>query len=179
MISHGNLQQLLHGLQKTIYAELGEQPLRVGWNASLSFDASVKQWVQLLAGHAVYLIGEEERLEAERVLEYVKQHGVQVLDTTPGQLRTWLEAGLASGAAGEQLRALLVGGEAIDEQLWQELGGLGQPVSYNVYGPTECTVDATWSAVRGERASAGTALAARECVRARRTFAAGAGRRTW
>ena len=158
MISHGNLQQLLHGLQQTVYASLGEEPLRVGWNASLSFDASVKQWVQLFNGHSIYLLGEEERLEAERVLDYVKQHEVQVLDTTPGQLRTWLEAGLRDGAAGEQLAALLVGGEAIDEQLWQELGALDQPVAYNVYGPTECTVDATWSVVDGDRAVLGQRL---------------------
>ena len=158
MISHGNLQQLRHGLQQTVYATLGQEPLRVGWNASLSFDASVKQWVQLLNGHAVYLLGEEERLEAERVLDYVKQNEVQVLDTTPGQLRTWLEAGLKEGAAGDQLAALLVGGEAIDEQLWQELTGLGRPVFYNVYGPTECTVDATWSVVSGARAVLGQRL---------------------
>ena len=158
MISHGNLQQLLHGLQQTVYSQLGEQPLRVGWNASLSFDASVKQWVQLLSGHAIYLLGEEERLEAERVLDYVKQHDVQVLDTTPGQLRTWLDAGIRDGAAGEQLSVLLVGGEAIDEQLWQELAALNQPVSYNVYGPTECTVDATWSVVSGARAVLGQRL---------------------
>ena len=158
MISHGNLQQLRHGLQQTVYATLGQEPLRVGWNASLSFDASVKQWVQLLNGHAIYLLGEEERLEAERVLDYVKQNEVQVLDTTPGQLRTWLEAGLKEGAAGDQLAALLVGGEAIDEQLWQELAGLGRPVFYNVYGPTECTVDATWSVVSGARAVLGQRL---------------------
>ena len=158
MISHGNLQQLLHGLQQTVYSQLGEEPLRVGWNASLSFDASVKQWVQLLSGHAIYLLGDEERLEAARVLDYVKQNKVQVLDTTPGQLRTWLDAGLREGAAGEQLAALLVGGEAIDEQLWQELAALEQPVTFNVYGPTECTVDATWSVVNGARAVLGQRL---------------------
>ena len=158
MISHGNLQQLLHGLQQTVYSQLGEEPLRVGWNASLSFDASVKQWVQLLSGHAIYLLGEEERLEAERVLDHVKQNEVQVLDTTPGQVRTWLDAGLKEGAAGSQLAALLVGGEAIDEGLWQELATLDRPVAYNVYGPTECTVDATWSVVNGARAVLGQRL---------------------
>ena len=157
MISHGNVAQLLRGLQETVYGELGEG-LRVGWNASLSFDASVKQWVQLLNGHAIYLLGEEERVDAGRVLDYVRQHGVQVLDTTPGQVRTWLDAGLSAGAAGEQLAALLVGGEAIDGQLWQALGELGQPLSYNVYGPAECTVDSTWSVVSGARPVLGQRL---------------------
>ena len=158
MISHGNVVQLLRGLQETIYAELGEEPLRVGWNASLSFDPSVQQWMQLLNGHSVYLLSEEERVDAGRVLDYVKQHGVQVLDTTPGQVRTWLDAGLGAGAAGEQLAVLLVGGEAIDGQLWQALGELAQPLSYNVYGPAECTVDSTCCVVSGVRPVLGQRL---------------------
>ena len=156
MISHGNVVQLLRGLQETVYAELGEG-LRVGWNASLSFDPSVQQWMQLLNGHSVYLLSEEERVDAARVLDYVKQHGVQVLDTTPGQVRTWLDAGLRDGA-GEQLAALLVGGEAIDGQLWQALGELAQPLSYNVYGPAECTVDSTCCVVSGVRPVLGQRL---------------------
>src|SRR6185312_12559499 len=99
-----------------------------------------------------------ERLEAGRVLEYVQEQGVQVLDTTPGQLQTWLEAGLGAGAGGEQLAAVLVGGEAIAAGLWQELGVLQQPVFYNLYGPTECTVDATWSEVSGVRPVLGQRL---------------------
>src|SRR6185312_12263345 len=157
MISHGNVWQLLRGLQETVYAGLGDG-LRVGWNASLSFDASVQQWVQLLAGHSLYLLSEEERVEAGRVLEYVREQGVQVLDTTPGQLRTWLEAGLGEGRGGEQLAALLVGGEAIDVQLWEALARQTPAVSYNVYGPAECTVDSTWSEVRGERPVLGQRL---------------------
>ena len=157
MISHANVWQLLCGLQETVYAALGEG-LRVGWNASLSFDPSVQQWLQLLNGHAIYLLSEEERVDAARVLTYVREHGVEVLDTTPGQVRTWLDAGLGSGAAGEQLAVLLVGGEAIDGQLWQALGELAQPLSYNVYGPAECTVDSTWSVVSGARPVLGQRL---------------------
>ena len=39
---------------------------------------------------------------------------------------------------------MLVGGEAIDADLWRESGALPRSIEfYNVYGPTECTVDAT------------------------------------
>jgi amino acid adenylation domain-containing protein len=163
MITHANLHRLRKGLQQAVYAQLGAKlgagPRRVGWNASLGFDASVKQWLQLLDGHAVYLLGEEERLEAARVLEYVRAQGLEVLDTTPGQLRQWLAVGL--GAAAEPLRAVLVGGEAIDGELWRELTELsaaGGPVFYNLYGPTECTVDATVSVVSGARPVLGRRL---------------------
>ena len=103
-------------------------------------------------------LGRKKEWMQRRVLEYVREHGVQVLDTTPGQVRTWLNAGLREGVAGDQLAVLLVGGEAIDGQLWQALGELAQPLSYNVYGPAECTVDSTWSLVSGARPVLGQRL---------------------
>ena len=51
-----------------------------------------------------------------------------------------------------------MGGEAIDAPLWQELGALAGMVSYNVYGPAECTVDSTWSVVSGGRPVLGQRL---------------------
>jgi hypothetical protein len=38
-------------------------PLRVSLNAPLAFDASIKQIVQLLFGHTLYLLPEELRLD--------------------------------------------------------------------------------------------------------------------
>ena len=42
---------------------------------------------------------------------------------------------------------VLVGGEAIDDDLWETLHGPGELKFYNVYGPTECTVDTTVLAI--------------------------------
>ena len=45
---------------------------------------------------------------------------------------------------------VLVGGEALDETLWPQLAGSCETRFLNIYGPTECTVDATLSEVRAE-----------------------------
>jgi aryl carrier-like protein len=61
-----------------------------------------------------------------------------VVDCTPPQLKTLLEV-----EHGTSLKAVLVGGDAIDETLWRQLAAHPTISFYNVYGPTECTVDTT------------------------------------
>ncbi|HEU4406531.1 MAG TPA: condensation domain-containing protein, partial [Polyangiaceae bacterium] len=54
---------------------------------------------------------------------------------------------------------VLVGGEPVDPALWAALGAAERLEAYNLYGPTECTVDATAARVRaGTRPSLGRAL---------------------
>ncbi|RKH38701.1 condensation domain-containing protein, partial [Corallococcus llansteffanensis] len=48
------------------------------------------------------------------------------------------------------LRLVLVGGEAIDERLWAQLAQAPATGFFNVYGPTECTVDTTAFQVRAD-----------------------------
>ncbi|MDT5296241.1 MAG: hypothetical protein QOJ76_3121, partial [Acidobacteriota bacterium] len=45
----------------------------------------------------------------------------------------------------------LSGGEAIDEQLWRQLADSSHIAFYNLYGPTECTVDSSLCLVSKER----------------------------
>lgn len=141
MIEHGSVVNLATALAESVYA--GQQgPLRVSLNAPLAFDASVKQIVQLLSGHTLYILPEEVRLDGEALLAYLDQHSVDVLDITPVQLKFLLSAGLAQRT--DRVPALvLVGGEMLDKAAWQMLATSPKTRYYNVYGPTESTVDAT------------------------------------
>jgi amino acid adenylation domain-containing protein/FkbM family methyltransferase len=142
MVSHRSVVNLWQALRSSLYS--GQQPgLRVGLNASLSFDASVKQWVQLLSGHTLYPVPNQLRRDTEALLRWGQQQRLEVLDCTPGQVRQML-------GAGRLPRMVLVGGEAIDVELWERLRGEEGVYCYNLYGPTEATVDATVMAV-GER----------------------------
>ncbi|WP_038791344.1 condensation domain-containing protein, partial [Burkholderia pseudomallei] len=71
-------------------------------------------------------------------------------DCTPSQLA------LIEGARGPEDEAYpqvtLVGGEAIGEGMWSELASVSSRTYYNVYGPTECTVDATLARITAEHA---------------------------
>ena len=173
MIAHRSVVNLAAGLRQTVYAGQAA-PLRVSLNAPVTFDASVKQLVQLLDGHTLCILPEEVRPEGHELLSYVSRHGLDVLDCTPAQLQLLLAAGFAQkpdsatndnaagcepavacyrpndNAAGcepavacYRPKLALVGGEAMDDATWAFLAGNDLTSFYNVYGPTECTVDAT------------------------------------
>jgi amino acid adenylation domain-containing protein len=145
MIQHRSVVNLAAALHEQVYAGLGPA-LKVGLSAPLAFDASVKQLVQLLHGHTLHILPEELRLDAVGALNYIDQHELDVLDCTPSQLKLLLAAGLNKDTR-RAPKLMLVGGEAIDESIWTQLAEHQQTRFFNVYGPTECTVDATWTAV--------------------------------
>ncbi|MFC3654118.1 non-ribosomal peptide synthetase, partial [Dyella humi] len=131
---------LWRGLEQTAFA--GRPLATVGWNAPYQFDASVKMLVQLLSGRSLVVIPTVVRADAEAFLNYLAIHRVDVVDCTPPQLELWLANGLAD-PRGPWPRALLVGGEPINPATWDRLRDDDRIDVHNVYGPTECTVDAT------------------------------------
>ncbi|WP_330240522.1 amino acid adenylation domain-containing protein [Streptomyces sp. NBC_00525] len=145
VVEHRNAACLYTALQRTVYADAPEG-LRVAVNASLGFDASVKQLLQLAAGRTLCLVDEETRRDVPALLNRLAEHRVGVLDCTPSHLRLILD-GREPGQRLPEL--LLVGGEPVDETLWQEIAGLDGVRAVNLYGPTECTVDTTWASVEG------------------------------
>ncbi|KNB49466.1 non-ribosomal peptide synthetase [Streptomyces caatingaensis] len=140
VVEHGSVAHLYRALKQTVYAGT-EARLRVAVNAPLTFDASVKQLVQLAGGHTLCLIPEETRYNGGELLAYLAAQRVDVFDCTPSHLRVVLAA--AQDTAATLPAVLLVGGEAIDQSLWDTLAALEGVRAFNVYGPTECTVDAT------------------------------------
>jgi amino acid adenylation domain-containing protein/non-ribosomal peptide synthase protein (TIGR01720 family) len=141
MVAHRSVLNLWTGLKRAIYEGAGEG-LRVSLNAPVSFDASVQQWVMLLSGHTVCVVPQEARLDGKALREWMAQVRLDVLDCVPTQLRLLIGAGLLE-AEGYRPRIVLPGGEAIDEELWERLLGAEGIEFYNMYGPTECTVDVT------------------------------------
>lgn len=142
VVEHGSLRHLIEALEFSVYQPLGVSARgRVSVNGALTFDTSIKQVFQLLQGRTLVLIPEDVRLDGEALLAYVTSMGVQVLDATPSQL-TWLvDAGLADRPG--PVSAVLAGGEALSRALWHRMRKPGAPALVNLYGPTECTVDAT------------------------------------
>jgi len=155
-VEHASVVNLLRGLEAAIY---GKVPgcRRVAMNAPLSFDASVKQLFQIVQGRSLYPVPEELRVSGAEMLDWCERAGIDVLDSTPSHLRLMLEAGLLR--AQRLPRVVLVGGEAIEEEMWERLHGQSAIRFYNVYGPTECTVDTTvMSIAASPRPSLGSAI---------------------
>ena len=141
MIQHRSVVNLFEALNRAIYRQ-HESSLRVSVNAPFAFDASVKQLIQLLNCYTLRLIPEEVRPNGEELLALIAAEQMDVLDCTPSQLKMLFASGLINDPRVSSL-VTLVGGEAIDESVWEQIVKSSTHTFYNVYGPTECTVDAT------------------------------------
>ena len=148
MIQQRSVVNLATALQHSIYREYGPG-LRIGLSAPLAFDVSVQQVVQLLHGHTLCILPEEARADARQLLDYIKRYRLDSLDCTPSHLKLLGLDGVAELLALEP-QLVLVGGEALEETVWPQLAHSDDTSFFNIYGPTECTVDATVSAVRAE-----------------------------
>jgi amino acid adenylation domain-containing protein len=147
-VTHRSVALLLDALERSVYT-VGPA-VRVGWNASVSFDASVQQWLRLIRGDTVVLLDERTRTEPAAVVGLVIEQGLSELDISPSHLLLLLDY-LEQADLPRPLR-LLIGGEPIGEALWKRLSVLaerGLVSSVNLYGPTECTVDVTRALVDG------------------------------
>lgn len=140
MIRHKSAANLLDALNESIYRQY-ENPLRISVNAPIVFDASIKQIVQIASGNTLIPIPDEVRLDPKMLADFVVREKIEVLDCTPSHLRLLLETKLF--AESSDLKAVLIGGENIGEKMWRRLSEIERVGFFNVYGPTECTVDAT------------------------------------
>jgi amino acid adenylation domain-containing protein len=152
LIEHASVVNLAFALRQTVYAGL-PPGLRVTVNAPLTFDGSIKQVVQILFGDCLDVLPEDLRLDPEALPPYLEAHTIDVFDCTPSQLRLFLddEATLRIDAP----FSVLVGGEAVDGPTWAALAAEPRTLFWNVYGPTECTVDTTVGPVQAGPVSIG------------------------
>ncbi|WP_414636210.1 amino acid adenylation domain-containing protein, partial [Actinophytocola sp.] len=141
VISHGALANLFYEHRAHLiepHAATGR--LRFALTATFSFDTSWEGPLFLAAGHELHVIDEELRLDPPALLNYVAEHGIDVLDLTPTYAQQLVPLGLLTAG----VRVLLLGGEGTGESLWREVSAAPGITSYNYYGPTEVTVDAVW-----------------------------------
>ncbi|MEV6247795.1 amino acid adenylation domain-containing protein [Streptomyces sp. NPDC051742] len=149
-ITHRNLVNLHHAqISASLPAEsgTGSRRLKVALVAALGFDAAWADLLRMVSGHELHLIGDELRRDAQGLVDYCARHGVDSLNLTPLHARQLLSAGLLR-TPGYRPRLISLGGEAVDESLWSELGASGV-ATYNLYGPSECAVDSTYGRVIG------------------------------
>lgn len=160
MVEHRSANNLFAALKQAIAAYQSESPLAVSLNAPLAFDASVQQLVMLSRGDTLHIIPEQIRTDGKSLRAFLAARGVDVFDCTPSQLEILLEQRQFNPAS-LTLGTVLIAGEAIEEAAWRELANACGPAFYNIYGPTECTVDATFCRLdpSSERPNIGRSLA--------------------
>ncbi|MGI5499875.1 non-ribosomal peptide synthase/polyketide synthase [Lentzea sp. CA-135723] len=144
LVEHRSLVNLLVNHREDFVA--GER-LRAALSAVFSFDTSLEGIVLMADGHELHVLDDEVRLDPPALVRYVTERQIGFLDLTPSYARQLLEAGLLDGE--HRPEVLMLGGEAIADDLWRRLAATPGTRSYNFYGPTESTVDALSCRITG------------------------------
>ena len=130
-LEHGNLVAFCHWYHR--YYELKPEH-KVAAYASYGFDACMMDmYSALTCGAAVYIIGEDIRLNLPQLNDYFNSEGI-----THSFMTTQVGCQFAANCDNHSLKHLSVGGEKILP--------LTPPTAYqlhNAYGPTECTIFTT------------------------------------
>ncbi|MEU0126383.1 amino acid adenylation domain-containing protein [Streptomyces sp. NPDC006289] len=151
VVEHRSLSNLLDHHRREIHGPaeevLGRRP-RVALSAATSFDASWDPVLWMVAGHELHIVGDDVRRDPQALVDFLVEQRIDAIETTPTYLRQMLTAGLLTDPR-HRPRVIALGGEAVDDALWDELAGDPALLVFNYYGPTETTVDAVTTRITG------------------------------
>lgn len=150
MIPHRGAINFWHGLCLNVPDLGSEPPVKISLNAPLLFDASIQQLLMLLGGHHLFIVPGEIRADAEAMVDFMVQHDLDAFECVPSQAKAILNT--ERWFRLEKLpRLMLIGGEAIDKESWEKMRRRPDVAFFNEYGPTECSIVATfWDLSREE-----------------------------
>ncbi|MEU6313624.1 amino acid adenylation domain-containing protein [Streptomyces sp. NPDC047014] len=123
-----------------VLADHGHRVFRIAHTVSFAFDMSWEELLWLADGHEVHICDEELRRDAPRLVEYCLRNAIDVINVTPTYAQQLLAEGLLDDP-GRRPPLVLLGGEAVTPTLWQRLADTPGTVGYNLYGPTEYTIN--------------------------------------
>ncbi|WP_298994119.1 alpha/beta fold hydrolase [uncultured Desulfovibrio sp.] len=141
VVEHRHLLHIIHALR-----EFSEGCGTVGLVAPLSFDASIQQLaVSLFCGKPLYVMADEERKNPAAFCACARKKGIDLCDMTPAFFNVLVDY-LQEHRQPLPLKRVLLAGEVLRPDVIQKfyaIPGNEDVVLFNVYGPTECTVDSS------------------------------------
>ncbi|MGW4031608.1 amino acid adenylation domain-containing protein [Streptomyces sp. NPDC004838] len=123
-----------------VSADHGNRVFRIAHTVSFAFDMSWEELLWLADGHEVHICDEELRRDAPRLVDYCLDHGIDVVNVTPTYAQQLVAEGLLDDPA-RRPALVLLGGEAVTPALWRRLAETEGTAGYNLYGPTEYTIN--------------------------------------
>jgi amino acid adenylation domain-containing protein/non-ribosomal peptide synthase protein (TIGR01720 family) len=124
-----------------VVAGAGGRRLRIAHTVSFSFDMSWEELLWLVEGHELHVCDEQLRRDAEELVAYCARHRIDVVNVTPTYAHHLIEQGLLD-ADRHRPALVLLGGEAVPDSVWERLRDTDGTLGYNLYGPTEYTINA-------------------------------------
>ncbi|WP_331447499.1 amino acid adenylation domain-containing protein [Streptomyces xanthochromogenes] len=141
---YAGLTNMLINHQRRIFepvlAEHGHRIFKIAHTVSFAFDMSWEELLWLADGHEVHICDEELRRDAPALVQYCGEHGIDVVNVTPTYAQQLVAEGLLDDPA-RRPALVLLGGEAVTPALWRRLADTEGTVGYNLYGPTEYTIN--------------------------------------
>lgn len=140
MVTHGGVVNNLWWRQ-TRWPLTGDD--KVMQQSSFSFDPSVWSTLwPLIAGAQLVLVPDRQCSDPLALARIITQHGITAYTAVPSLNKVLLEApGISFG---NKLRYVFSGGERLMSDLRKLVGATTSASLYNMYGPTEATIDATF-----------------------------------
>ncbi|MEZ7002929.1 amino acid adenylation domain-containing protein [Streptomyces sp. AD55] len=141
---YAGLTNMLVNHQRRIFAPVladhGHRVFRIAHTVSFAFDMSWEELLWLADGHEVHICDEELRRDAPRLVAYCREHAIDVVNVTPAYAQQLVAEGLLD-EPDRRPALVLLGGEAVTPALWRRLAETEGTVGYNLYGPTEYTIN--------------------------------------
>ncbi len=135
-VTHGNVLHYVRAFRQEFRP--GEQDIMLQYSVC-SFDIFVEEvFAALLSGAALAIPSPEDKADAERLMDFVRQYGVTMISGFPYLLQEMNEL----PALPESLRLLISGGDVLRASYVDKL--VHKVAVYNTYGPSETTVCAAY-----------------------------------
>lgn len=150
-VSRRALEHLIAGHQAQLFPETLDhvatsQPqasASLAHTASFAFDAAIDQLSWIFAGVRVVIYNRSTVADGEVFHRCLRRDSITMIDATPSLFGALLASGVPLlDAQKSQIRAVLLGGEPMPQQLWDQVAAASHVIGWNMYGPSEATVDA-------------------------------------
>ncbi len=145
MIPHRALANHMRWMQETFQFSKHDRVLQ---KTSFSFDASIWEfYAPLLAGACLVIARPGGHLDPAYLIKTIVQQQITILQLVPSMLRALLDE--SDIGTCQSLTSVFCGGEDLTVDLQERFFAALPAQLYNLYGPTECTIDNTcWACER-------------------------------
>ena len=118
---------------------------------NIVFDIFVTEsLLPLVNGLTVYMANDEEIASQNKLSKLIRHNRIDVLQTTPTKMKSYmLDCGNLQYLS--ELKTIILGGEALPEELYQDIASYSRARVFNIYGPAETTVWSTNKEMKDEK----------------------------
>jgi len=140
IVEHRGLSNTVNWIIETLELSPGDSCLL---KTPITFDAAGRElFPTLLAGGTLVIAEPGRQGDCRYLAETMRSKEISILHCVPSLLRVLVEE--SAFDASLKLRAVMCGGEALPAQLVTRFQQRSKAKHYNVYGPTEATIDTTY-----------------------------------